>query len=205
MKNKILLIVGMALGSSIYAQTRPQKVGINTTTPTETLDVNGTARVRSLPTYGAATPIGPVIKEDTYNVIGKSSKSDMVPGNTVPNFDTSDNSTAMFVIKRYKIGDWPSTMGNTGTELVDASGGKMSTSKWEAILSNVGFTFTNINSVSNVYNENHLHSWQLTNKDQYWKIWGDINGVQEKSDYVDVLFIRKTNVAAEARGTMYPF
>lgn len=203
MKNKILLFVGMVFGAGIYAQTTPQKVGINTTTPTEKLDVNGTVRVRTLPDHGVNGR--PVIGTDTYNVLGKTSKSDMVPNNTNSNFDTTDNSTAMFVIKRYKIGDWPSATGDTGTELVDASGGKMSTSKWEAILSNVGFSFTEINHAPNAFNQNHLHSWQLTNKDQYWKIWGDINGVKEKSDYVDVLFIRKTNVAAEARGTMYPF
>ena len=204
MKNKILLIVGIVLGAGIYAQTTPQKVGINTTTPTEKLDVNGTVRVRTLPDHGVNGR--PVIGTDTYNVLGKTSKSDLVPNNTNSNFNTTDNSTAMFVIKRYSIADWPSAAGNVGTELTDASGGKMSADKWEAILSNVEFTFGDV-YVQNIFNEKHLHSWQLRNDGPgtVWKIWGDINGVQERSAVVDVLFIRKQNVAAEPRRDFYNF
>ena len=59
----------------------------------------------------------------------------------------------------------------------------------------------------NVFNQLHLHSWQLRVNPSIkkWVIWGDINGVKEKSDFVDVLFIRKKVVAAEDRTNLFPF
>lgn len=201
---------------SISAQNK--KVGIQTNTPTEMLDVSGTMRVRTLPNHGttyvngqgstqtftAANPV--VISSDSYNVLGKTDKANFVPNNTTIGFDTTDNSTAMFVIKRYSNGDWPSATGNAATLLgAPTITTGMSSSKWVAILSNVSFGFSEINSLGNVFNEKHLHSWQLVDKDGVWKLWGDINGVKEKSDYVDVLYINKKFVSSEARTALFPW
>lgn len=227
MKNTIFFVFCF-LSTFFYAQSTPKdKVGINTKTPTEILDVNETMRVRTIPNNKATyvdgtgtsktyTAISPVVVSDNYNVVGRTTKADLVPNNTTSDFNTSDNSTAMFVIRRFKIGDWPSASGNVGTalgvyvpnttdptKLVLVEGSTMSTAKWDAILSNVGFGFTKADEVKNVFNQKHLHSWQLIRKDGVWKIWGDINGMQEKSDYVDVLFIRKSNVASEERNELY--
>lgn len=220
MKNTFLFVFCVLGGTFFNAQnTNKDKVGINTTTPTEVLDVNETMRVRTVPNHGTNyvdgagasktyTSVSPVVVSDNYNVVGRTTKADLVPNNTTTGFNTSDNSTAMFVIRRFKIGDWPSAGGNAATTLGVYTGGildltsTMSTAKWDAILSNVGFSFSKADDVNNVFNGGHLHSWQLTNKDSVWKIWGDINGMQEKSDYVDVLFIRKSNVASEPRNTL---
>lgn len=227
MKN-LFFFVFCFLSTFFNAQsTHKDKVGINTKTPTEILDVNETMRVRTIPndkaiyvdgtgTSKTYTAVSPVVVSDNYNVVGRTTKADLVPNNTTSGFNTSDNSTAMFVIRRFKIGDWPSANGDVGTALgvytpnpdttkppILVTGTTMSTVKWDAILSNVGFGFSKEDQVNNVFNQFHLHSWQLIPKDGVWKIWGDINGMQEKSDYVDVLFIRKSNVASEERNELY--
>lgn len=57
MKAKVLLSVAIMLGAlSMKAQTT-NKVGAGTRTPTEILDVNGTVRVRELPTTGQTSSI----------------------------------------------------------------------------------------------------------------------------------------------------
>lgn len=229
MKNTLFVFCVLGCAYFNAQNTQKDKVGINTKTPTEVLDVNETMRVRTIPNHGTSyvdgtgatktyTAVSPVVISDSYNVVGRTTKADLVPNNTTSDFDTTDNSTAMFVIKRFKIGDWPSASGNAGTALgvytpnpdtskppILVAGTTMSTAKWDAILSNVGFGFSKHDDVKNVFNQLRLHSWQLTNKDSVWKIWGDINGMQEKSDYVDVLFIRKSNVASEPRNTLHNY
>lgn len=201
---------------SLNAQNK--KVGIGTATPTEILDVKETMRVRNLPLSGSnyinANGITnnfagnlPVVSSSD-NVIGKTSKAELVPNNSNSNFNTTNDSSAMFVIKRYAIGDWPSQGGNVGiTTGMDAA-------KWEAIMSNVSFSFTIIQQINNVFNEKHLHSWALFINSASpsfpggeWRIIGDINGVNEKSDYVDVLFIKKGIIANDpnARKAKYDF
>ncbi len=174
------------------------QVGVNSNTPTESLDVNGTIRVHNLP-IKASTSHNPVVNSENYNVIGKTTKGNLVPNKNVANFTADDNSSAMFVIKRYKISDYPSNGAGFDTQ--------MSSDKWEAFLSNVGFSFSEIRAIHNIFNEYHLHSWQLrTNPTlKRWVIWGDINGVNENSNFVDILFIRKSVVAAENREDFYPF
>lgn len=54
-KTTILTAVLLGLSTSIFAQTG--NVGINTTSPTKTLDVNGELRVRTLPVIPAGTPM----------------------------------------------------------------------------------------------------------------------------------------------------
>lgn len=55
MKKYIIIISLLGLVTSVNAQTG--KVGINTSTPTETLEVKGTARVSELPTHNAPNSI----------------------------------------------------------------------------------------------------------------------------------------------------
>lgn len=191
-KTLTICILFIGLFNFTYGQ-----AGVNTSSPTESIDDNGTMRIRVLPTKSTSDSYP--VASSTQNVIGKTTKANLVPNNATANFTADDNSTAMFVIKRYKISDYPSNGNGFDTQ--------MSSDKWEAFLSNVGFSFAEINAIQNVFNQLHLHSWQLSVNQSIkkWVIWGDINGVKEKSDFVDVLFIRKKVVAAEDRTNLFPF
>lgn len=59
MAKKFLLFISLIVFANGFAQSG--KVGVNTTTPTETLDVNGTLRVRNIPSLGA--PSNAAIKD----------------------------------------------------------------------------------------------------------------------------------------------
>lgn len=219
MKLLYFLSISILISSSTVIKAQNKKVGIGTQYPTEILDVNGTMRVRDIPAIGSShtdangnttafSGTSPVVSSNNYNIVGKTTKAEFVPNNINTNFNTTNNSSAMFVIKRYAIGDWPSKSGDVGMP-TGMDGGK-----WEAIMSNVSFSFTLIQQLSNVFNENHLHSWSMFVNAPTgpfpggeWRIVGDINGVQEKSDYVDILFIKKTvvGVLPNARNERYTF
>ncbi len=55
MKNKFLFLLCLTAG--LFLKSQSGKVGINTTTPTENTDINGTMRIRSLPNNGTANSI----------------------------------------------------------------------------------------------------------------------------------------------------
>lgn len=192
-----------------YAQSSLKKVGIDTQKPTEILDVKGNMRVRSLPVAGVdninttslvfAPTMSLVNSNDTYNVIGKTSKAGLMPDkNLTSGVTTTTASTAMFVIKRFSIGDYPE--GNNGGNGFDTG---MSVTKWEAILSNVSYSFSVLNDPVNVYNNFHLMGWTLR-PNGTWRITGDINALQEQG-YVDILFINKTYVSADGRNPYFTF
>ena len=184
-----------------------KKTGINTNTPTEIFDVNGTLRVRTIDnntgsingTSGLQEWNSLAASNDTYNVIGVNNNGNMVPLVNSSSKDTSNASSSMFVIKRFKIGDWPSQNGNVGINT------GMSSKKWSAIMSNVGYTFTVIDDVNDVFKGKHLMEWGLFDNGTTWRIYGDIKGVQEKSDFVDILFINKAVVAQMTRTTSSPY
>lgn len=194
------LLITLIIGSILKAQ-----FGINTNTPTEIADVNGTLRVRSLPTPGTTNSIyttgtntnsgsnptqtfngSTVIASDNNGVLGKMNTNNLVP--ITPLTDTSNNSTAMFVIKRYAIGDYPTF----DTE--------MSVSKWEPIISNVMFNHHTGNTVPGTYYYNGEFGYQIYSDDNEpnWIIHGDINQVDESS-VTDVLFINKNYVSGDNR------
>lgn len=56
MKKSLFFLAVISFSMKTFAQTDPSgKVGIDTTTPTETLHVSGTSRVSDLPLSGAGT------------------------------------------------------------------------------------------------------------------------------------------------------
>ncbi|PWW20603.1 hypothetical protein [Chryseobacterium sp. AG844] len=65
---KLVLLLNVFLASVMYSQ-----VGINTTAPTNTLDVNGDARVRNLPTLTSPT-VSPLFSDEN-GVLGKATIS----------------------------------------------------------------------------------------------------------------------------------
>lgn len=203
------LFIPFSLLLSCYSQAQ---FGINTRTPTEIADVNGNLRVRSLPTPGTTNAIYttgvntnsgntptqtytgniPIIADDN-NVIGKVATSNLTPNNTTSGFDTTNNSTAMFVIKRYiTVPDNPNF--NTG----------MSADTWEAVMSNIRWSFTNTIHTNTIYTPatggivGYLIRVAGNGANRTWRIYGDINGIDERS-VIDVLFIRKSAVAADTR------
>ncbi len=203
---KIFFILCIVLGGGL-ATAQSNKVGINTTTPTEYLDVNGTMRVRALPAdlsykkaaSGLAGGI-PVVNSTPYNVVGQTTRAELVPNNTTINFTTTNTSDAMFVIKRFSLKDWPSGSGEKGIDTT------MSSTLWVAIMSNVGYSSEgDWKFQDNIFKEQHLHGWALVDNGTTWRIWGDINGITEKSDYVDVLFIKKSVVDSDVRNKNFPF
>jgi len=94
----------------------------------------------------------------------------------------------MFVIRRYAVPDFPNTGYDTGMELT----------KWEPVMSNIMFTFTNGIAATSVYNIGGNVSYRLQATGTTWKIIGDVNGVDENS-LVDVLFINKNFTATDTR------
>lgn len=208
MTKAIYILSSLALGfcSMLNAQ-----VGINTSTPTEVVDINGTARVRSLPAIGTANSIyttgtntqsgttptqtfngTTLVVADNNGVMGRSTatNSTLVPNNTTSGFNTTNTSSAMFVIRRYNIGDWPSGAGGVSLG--------MDLARWEAILSNVQYNIPQAASSTNGVFTNE-HGYRLrANAGGVWTIIGDINGITD-SAIIDVLFINKNYTAQDVR------
>lgn len=181
------------------------QVGIVTSTPTETVDVNGTLRVRDLPVKGEkkVSTIGQdqvsdekqvfkptvVVVADNNGVVGKKSLATLVSEAYKANFNTTDDSSALFVIKRYNVGDWPS-----GGQQFDTG---MSISKWEAFLSGWQTDFSNSSpdfaKAPGILRGEHGFRL-IRDKRGTWRLRGDIPTAVEKQ-YLDVLFIKKRHVS----------
>lgn len=224
MKNKLLLLSSIFGASvSFFAQ-----VGINTTTPTEKLDVNGTLRVRSLVNDGAVgiyttgtntnsgasptqtfTADKPMVA-DTNGVFGITTKANLVPNRTVTGLatDVADTSTAMFVVKRFLLyDDIGTTIGryhpaSTAATVAGIFNGDttMSVNNWQAIISNVSYKFLSgtANTGDQFIQDNYFNYRLKGAAGGTWKIVGDIINLKEQA-YVDVLFIKSSFVAAEDR------
>lgn len=226
MKNNYLKIAFLCISTFSFAQ-----VGINTSTPTEKLDVNGTLRVRSLPNDGdtnaiyttgtntnsGATPTqtfvaGRPLVADANGVMGKTTFGELVPNNTAgANFNTTNLSTSMFVVRRFNLND------NLGTTTVlgryhpdrpiipedgitfNGDTG-MEVGKWQAIISNVSYKLkTATTDTYAQFAQNNYFNYRLKGvAGGNWRIVGDIINIQEEA-YVDVLFIRSSVVAADNR------
>lgn len=199
----LIAVLGL-INISLSAQ-----VGINTATPTEIYDIDGTVRVRSIPTIGTANSIyttgtntqsgtaptqtfngSNIVYTDANGVLGRSTTTtaNLIPNNATTGFNTTNTSTAMFVIKRFAVPDFPNAGYDTGMDLT----------RWEPVMSNIMFTFTNGIALTSVYNTGGRVSYRLQATGTTWKIIGDVNGVEENS-FVDVLFINKTFAAADTR------
>ena len=207
--NKLITI---ALITCLYNNVNAQ-IGVNTDFPTEVYDLNGTVRIRSLPSVGTANSIYTtgtntqsgitptqtfngvnIVYSDANGVMGRSTSttSNLVPNNTATGFSSLNASTSMFVIRRFNVTDWPSGIGGFDTGM-DLAG-------WEPVMSNAMFTIGNDNPITTIYSSggSALVGYRMAASGTTWKIIGDINGVSEGS-VVDVLFIKKTFVAADVR------
>lgn len=226
MTKKSIIFGAFILGFSLSAQTG--KVGINTTTPQEILDINGTARVRDLPIDGATNALynGAATKTTTFTAtapvlidangnLGKAANKDLVPNSGATGFTATDASTAMFVIRRYSVTDWPSGQ-NSGAGFDTG----MSTTKWEAVMSNVSYQFSNRHRTSNDSSAANTQinlflsslfgseisatpktiatfGWTLGKSGSTWRVIGDFASIQEQATPVDILFINKNYVATD--------
>lgn len=218
MKSILSVILG-CISFQIFAQNAEKgigRVGVNTDTPTETLDVKGTLRIRNLPLFGVGlihtkengtasehpdqvfTGKKPIVA-DINGVLGKAtSYKDLMPheGSSDPLFTATDDSSAIFVIRRYYVTDWASNQ--------DSGKGfdtEMSVKKWEGIISGwmVGFSDNSIaTSVGSFFNQKETVGFRLRSDGNTWRIIGDIGTVRE-FQHIDVLFIKKTLVASEPR------
>lgn len=216
MKTGLFLLIGVNALS--FAQNG--KVGVQTATPTEIFDVNGTARVRSLPNIGTANSIYttgtntnsgttptqtfnglyPVIT-DANGVLGKNTSGELVNNNTATGFDTTSNSTATFVVRRYTLID--AIGGATGTYNTAAGfNTNMDSTVWQAIMSNTMFTINSSSTGSGPFVAGAVFNYRLkssgTTAGSTWRIIGDIRDVTETA-VIDVLFIKAKLVAADAR------
>lgn len=202
---KQLCILGLLGFMGLQAQTG--KVGVNTETPTEILDVNGTVRVRSLPEEGtvgihttgtntsttnpsqAFTPKG-IVVADENGVLGVS------PGGlSNSNGATADNnSTAMFVKKKYSTGDWPEgSLPNTG----------FSTTKWDAILIPTRLSKRqgrqlSVPFMSGANGGNDMAQvWlDVIPSNGTWRVTGDVSDLSEDWEFT-ILFINKNYIVAD--------
>ncbi|MDO4763273.1 MAG: hypothetical protein Q4A00_02700 [Flavobacteriaceae bacterium] len=206
-------ILGIVLTLTMITITAQQgNVGINTATPTENLDIKGTLRVRELPENGSTNTIyttGPdtssatktgaynstkIVVTDANGVLGViNDEKDLLPNNTIAGFNAEDDSTSMFVVKRYTV-----TNAQTKTQAGFDTG--MSVDKWEAIISGWMFKFTSnstANHIVDILRKDTRLGFRLKSAGT-WKIIGDIERVEARSE-IDVLFIKKAFVAAEDR------
>lgn len=196
-----------------------QKSGVNTKTPTENFDINGTVRVRSLPNDGATnahsttgtntasaskdqtfTAVNPVVA-DANGVIGQTDKAVLVPLNKT-NIVTNA-STSMMVVRRYTVID---DLGGTDGKYsptratVEEFDTGMDVTKWEAFMSNAMWVITEgLASGNTPFLLNKTYNYRLKKTATgNWKIIGDIANIKEKG-FVDILFIQKSVVAADPR------
>ena len=168
-------LCGMLTLAAIYftAQTTTPptgKVGINTTTPTETLDVKGKVRIQGL--YSENDQTGTKLSETDDNktftatdvvtanangVLGKKSLSSIIAAQT-PNFPwkkvgTTENAVPAGGLKIYSkyavgIGDYSSTSADIGSSFEISGGGTSQlglingTSKWDISTEDKSLTFT---------------------------------------------------------------
>lgn len=223
MKNKYILSAIFFYSTYSFAQ-----VGINTTTPTEKLDVNGTLRVRTLPNSGETNSIyttgpnsstntptqtfnaGRPMVTDANGVMGITTFSDLVPNSTLgaTAFNTTNTSSAMFVVKRFNLMDdvggtigryHPNYAGGTTAGIFNGDTG-MKVSDWQPIISNISFKFRNETTNTGAqFIANNYYNYRVKGTiGGTWRIVGDILNMQEEA-YVDVLFIRSSVVASDDR------
>ena len=233
MKMNLSLICLIAYCSFFQAQ-----VGINTGTPTEKLDVNGTLRVRVLPndntekaiytrgtntssstlseTFIAARPL--VV--DTNGIMGTTTFGDLVPNNTTePDFNTTNASSSMFVVRRFLLDDTVDTDADDPQDVIlppdpddpdsvpegifsiKGYNTGMKVDDWQAIISNVSWKMTTSSTspTSAQFVLGQPFNYRLQGASGgTWRIVGDIINVTEKG-YIDILFIKSKYVAAEDR------
>jgi len=192
-------LAGMALLISLIFNAQVGNVGINTSTPTRTLDVNGTFRLRTTTDEVASTDYTRVLVQNSTTGDVDYKNGDPVP---VATGVTTDASTSMFVIRRYIISDFPATQGPGGIGYDTG----MTSAKWEAVVSNVRYTYSlqNVNNQfltdSTVPNANREFGYMARSVvGGNWRITGDIYNLVESNVTVDVLFINKKYVAADVR------
>ena len=168
-KSGVAVVFFFGLGmASINAQTQQQhtgKVGINTTEPTETLDVKGKVRIQEL--YSERDQTGTnnnanfnatnVVTADDNGVLGKKSLSSIIAAQT-PNFPwkkvgTTENAVPAEGLKIYSkyavgIGDYSATNSSVGSSF-EINGGNSSqlglingSTKWDISTENKALTFT---------------------------------------------------------------
>lgn len=190
MKKQFSTIVAILFTTISYAQ-----VGINTTTPTRTLDVNGSFRLRTSANEATNSNYTRVLVQNSTTGDVDFKEGDPVP---VATGITTDASTSMFVIRRYSVGDFPAGGGGFDTG--------MTCSKWEAVVSNVRYTYIlqNANNQfltdASVPNANRQFGYMARSVNGgNWRITGDIYNLVESNVTVDVLFINKKYVAADNR------
>ena len=209
-----LFLIFLGISVSTFAQ-----VGINTATPTEKMDVNGTMRVRELPKNGEGIyttgpnsttttktgvfAAGRPLVSDTNGVVGQTTTSDLVPNSNVfggATPDTSNTSAAMFMVKRFTVTD--DVGGLNGKYSVNGFDTGIPVNQWQAIMSNVSWKFLTDPPTSNSRDQfavDKLFNYRLQGAaGGNWKIVGDILNMQEQG-YVDVMFIKAAYVAAEDR------
>ena len=164
-------LCGMLTLAAIYftAQTTTPptgKVGINTTTPTETLDVKGKVRIQELYTDNQQTGTNNnanfnatnVVTADDNGVLGKKSLSSIIAAQT-PNFPwkkvgtENENAVPASGLKIYSkyavgIGDYSATNSSVGSSFEIKGGGTTQlglingTSKWDISTEDKSLTFT---------------------------------------------------------------
>lgn len=203
------IVILATLGIVNFALSQTGKVGIETNQPTETLDVNGTTRIRTLPQDGDVNAIYTLpdgnasnnkdqkytsenfVVADENGVIGIAKKK-VVTVNSSD--DDYNNASSLFVIKKYILKDNPSIRnGGAGFDT------GMSTDKWEAIIS-LPFMKYNANGTQNpfTYNGGGSREWGanlVKGTDNIWKVKGNIVNIHEEM-YIEILFINKDFVSA---------
>lgn len=199
MRNKTLRLI--LFSTMVSGFSFAQKVGVNTDAPTENLDVNGTVRLRDVPFDGTPSAIhtksggtASDTKDQTFTadaivvinndgVLGKIEKEKTPPTDL-------NNAKSMFVIRRYRPGDWPSGGNNQGIST------NMASDTWEAFMTVPGFGISRPHS-GTPYN-NSSYGWFLYDDGTHWRILGDIATFVE-SPVIDILFIKKGYVTADER------
>ncbi|ASW73769.1 hypothetical protein IQ37_06545 [Chryseobacterium piperi] len=164
------------------------QIGIGVIPATEKLDVNGNGRVRNLADGSNSITFPQTVVANANGVLGvyQGAPARDVTATPVPTVDT--NSTAMFVIRRFSVGDNPNF--DTGMAFND----------WEAMMSNVAYTINTASGSGFVPNSTRATGYVLSKATgTTWRIFGDIPGPNEGTSFVDILFIKKNYVPVLGR------
>lgn len=185
---------------SIINYSFTQSVGVQTDNPTETFDVNGTTRVRSLPLQnntistatdgtkgnGNFTPTVFVLTNEN-GVLGVSGAGKKISASASD--EDFNNATSIFVVKRYRFeNNWDQidNNGDGGSKTVSTG---MSVDKWEAVLAPHYLNYK-ILAGTKPFDKEGEWGVELIEEGGIWKLRGNVSRLRAMYT-MNILFIKK--------------
>ncbi|ASW73767.1 hypothetical protein IQ37_15765 [Chryseobacterium piperi] len=165
--------------------------GVGTVSPTQKLDVNGNVQVRAMTSTNSTTAFPRTLTAQTDGTLGYFQGSP-IENVSVTGTTTGNTSSATFQIIRF------TGVSSTATGNANFDTG-MSSANWEAIMSNVAYAISSGSGRGWDPGAANQTGYRLINSGGTWKVIGRVPGYAQQNTFVDILFINKKFVAADAR------